>query len=367
MKIWKRNCSASKINAQLIPVNISSSWHNVGTKSVYSRNYDIDADWHLNRTCNFNCPFCYLDEPHKDTPGQGKFAVDTVVNAFKNTGLVWHITMVGGEPFLYPHFVELCKRLTATHGISIATNLSTKNVIDFCQEINPACVESIYCSLNFPEREKQGLVEDFIEKIGLLQEKGFNIYVTQVMWPPLTERIEKIIEDFMRRNITVRPMLFLGFYKKKSYPQAYTTQQRRLLMSLAKSVAERDPYKHKEKYRYADVDPFLIKGNLSFKGTLCLAGKDWVLIRGNGDVYCCDDDRIYLGNLYEGTIRFLTKSHRCTSDICRCARLGMLLADGLPRVKKYTVFDLLKRNCWQLNKIYPVVGRIINRLKKKKG
>jgi MoaA/NifB/PqqE/SkfB family radical SAM enzyme len=55
------------------------------------------------------------------------------------------IEIVGGEPFIYPNFIELVKRLSSLHLIKITTNLSG-NVERFVQEVSPERVE---LDLNF--------------------------------------------------------------------------------------------------------------------------------------------------------------------------------------------------------------------------
>lgn len=313
---------------------------------IYNNEYDIDADWHINKECNFQCPYCYLN-PGKNKDSKlflEKAEIESTVKAFDDTGLSWHITILGGEPFLYPRFIDLCAQLTRKHGISIVTNLSCNNLSDFCRQVVPEKVESFYCSLNLPYREVYKDAGSFIDKVNILRKNKFNLFTTQVMWPPIIQRFIKLFDLFAKEGVIVRPMLFRGFYRKKKYPEAYNSRERRLFFNLSEKAKEMDTDKHKEGYRYIEVDRHIIKGELSFKGSFCAAGKEWVLVDINGDVFRCGDDRVRLGNIYQGKIKFFKNSHICNAEICRCARLGILLSEANPKIKPHTLFRYLVDN-----------------------
>ena len=83
--------------------------------------------------------------------------------------------MSGGEPFFHPDFIGLCKGLTEKHCISVNTNLSNRLVYDFCKHID--CPEGFLCALllHITERENQNLVNDFIEKVRVLEQAKRNV------------------------------------------------------------------------------------------------------------------------------------------------------------------------------------------------
>ena len=117
--------------------------------------------------------------------------------------------MVGGEVLVLPKFIEICCELV-DNGIRIRfeTNLSvTKKVIEFTNVINPNKVEGIAVSLHIEEREKRGSVEEFIQNIFLLRDKGFDIsMVNYVLHPSLLHRFEEDYAFFKTKGINLTPI-----------------------------------------------------------------------------------------------------------------------------------------------------------------
>ncbi len=104
--------------------------------------------------CNFNCPFCYNTELVHGTTQciSGEQIFDHLK---KRKGIVEALVISGGEPFLYPRFVELVEALTEKHYVSINTNLSRSNAYDFANVIPPEKILYIHASLHIMERERR--------------------------------------------------------------------------------------------------------------------------------------------------------------------------------------------------------------------
>ncbi len=308
-------------------------------------NYDIEVDWHINDFCNFNCIYCF-DKCNKKQAFIGLSDTKKIINAFDKTGLVWLIGLTGGEPFFVPNFLGLCEGLTKKHSISINTNLSHKDVVRFSEIINPEKVSVIHCSLHIQERKRLNLVKDFINKYRLLKEKGFFIYASYLMYPHLLGRFKKDYLYFKSEDITLKPKIFKGncsrfkiidspIFKKirhyfgSNFPEAYSQQQKKIIKDyMLKSEREGD-FNHKqsdilEKGILSDVsfDEFSIDGLPSFKGLDCLAGKKFVRMTPQGDVYRCHGEKQYMGNLFDGHIEIFDGPKKCTANVCRCAYVG---------------------------------------------
>jgi len=295
--------------------------------------YDIFANWRINLLCNFRCEYCFYSvfiEDKKKQNLNGEYSIEKVIEGFNKSGLIWLIYITGGEPFLQPGFLELCRGLTEKHYIGINTNLSTKNIYDFAKYINPEKVRFIHSSLHIDERKRLDLIDDFLQKYHLLKKAGFNIYVTQVLYPPVLEKFDEIFEFFKKNGVIVRPKIFRGYYKERHYPADYTQKEREKILNYFEISRKLDNLKPLE------MDPALDKkfiyGNLSFKGLLCSAGKDFVLIEHNGRVMRCYGIAVDLGNIFEGEIHLFKKAEPCTADICPCPYYGLRCARGTPEV-----------------------------------
>lgn len=289
--------------------------------------YDKYANWILTDNCNFKCIYCCNKEKSFDTimrfksdiisllkyhrnfflglskirkkifKKSLKFDIKSIEKAtdfFDNTGK-WLIELGGGEPFLFPNFIYLASKLTRNHLISLDTNLS-QDISEFCLKIKPDKVEKLFCSLHILEREKRGLVQDFLNKVKILKDKGYNVSVNYVMYPSLFNRFQKDWEYFKKNGIILKPALFRGFYQGKIYPASYTHKEFQLIKL------------HGQKR----------KSQISFKGIFCPAGKDSITIYPDGTVYRCGSDRDVLGNIYKGKIRLYCKERKCTVNNCIC-------------------------------------------------
>jgi MoaA/NifB/PqqE/SkfB family radical SAM enzyme len=273
--------------------------------------------WHLNRNCNFNCPYCYIRHFNKDQPGHG---VKEDVEAFKRNDIDWQvISMSGGEPFIYHNFVELCKELTKFATIVIDTNCSTSNIYDFADTIDPAKVKEIHCSLHIGQRDNH---DEMIKKILYLRERGFHVFVTQVMHPTLFDDYEELYEYFETHGILINPKAFEGIYHGKQYPQAYSEEQRRLILKYAeKSMNQSSRHLN---FGYSTM----VYGSLDWKGRKCKAGYNHFEIGYNGDAFRCHGDKRYLGNLYKGDIKLDSEPQICTQNVCDCEAEGWKGHDG---------------------------------------
>ncbi len=321
--------------------------------------YDLVAIWNLNRACNFRCSYCYnpLNE-RKDYSMVGDKDINKIINGFNKTGKKWLICMSGGEPFLHPNFVELCRRLTKKHHISINTNLSL-NIDEFCKKIDPKKVEFIHCALHLAERKKLNLVGDFIKKIKELEKSGFNVYVTQVMTPEAIKNFRKIFNFFLKEGIIIMPKIMRGVYRLRKYPFGYTKKQKAIINHYIYIIKKLDK---KSKIKKEHIDPsFLDKkfmfNYVSWKGKTCLAGKSCFLIKQDGSGYRCPDINSYLGNIYKNSFVPLKNSIKCNSELCTCIFLGYLFAEGKPKIannqRKFlkSLRDFLGKYCDLLKRI----------------
>jgi len=69
--------------------------------------------WKTNRRCNLRCDYCFSSgtDLAVEDPLCGKFSPDHIARRFDDTGQSWLIILTGGEPFLYPDVLGLCREL----------------------------------------------------------------------------------------------------------------------------------------------------------------------------------------------------------------------------------------------------------------
>lgn len=270
--------------------------------------------WDVNRKCNFRCAYCFYghDELAKEYPGVGVRSPERITNCFDQTGDDWWIFMTGGEPFLYPNFIELCQRLTKKHHITINTNCSTNNVVEFANTINPERVYSINASLHIEQREKmKGGLDRFIERALLFQEKGFQFRAEYVLHPTLFPRLEEDIAMLTERGVEiVNIKSFQGIYNGQRYPLAYSDEQVAIM----------------KKYAYDPVEIGFTEKPNSFKGLMCDAGKRYLRIEPDGTAYRCTSSAVALGNFFENPQLLDSEPRACVFKRCGCSTEGVRMA-----------------------------------------
>jgi MoaA/NifB/PqqE/SkfB family radical SAM enzyme len=266
--------------------------------------------WVMNQRCNFTCEYCFYTKEYLavENPKVGKYSPQHIAEKFNKTGQEWYIYLNGGEPFLYPKFNELCEELTQKHYISINSNISTSNCIDFADRIDPKKVYSIEASLHIEEREQRNGLKRYLKNFLNFQEKGFPIQVVYVTYPDLFDRIEDDIHMLKSEGIKIINLkVFRGYYKLKYYPQSYTEHQREII----------------EKHALDKNEINILEESLSYFGKKCGAGYDFFLMDPEGDVRRCSSSAKSYGNFFEGTFKIDKQARACPFLQCSCPYEGM--------------------------------------------
>jgi len=275
---------------------------------------------------------------------RGPKDLDRVLAGFERLKKTCFITISGGEPFFYEKFVELCSALTAKHTISVNTNLSSRDVVRFADEIDPRRVLYLNCSLNIDERERLKLVDDYIEKFHYLRDKGFFLLATYVLYPTRMHKLREDYAFFKSKGIILSPKVFRGTFCRfqipefpgswrlkrrleKIYPQGYSEAEKRDILDLI-TQSQRDGREaggddfDQERSFNLSLDRESLKGEPSFRGQFCESGKKFLRMDHRGDLYRCHGGNHYLGNLYEGNFNLLENTIRCPFRACLCPYQG---------------------------------------------
>lgn len=284
-------------------------------------------NWEMDKFCNFKCEYCF-NRSEKKQFTYGKNDVKKMVDGFNKIDGDLLIQISGGEPFLWSRFTELCGGLTEKHRISINTNLSTGNIYDFAEQIDPKRIEYVHCSLHIEERKRKGLVEDFISKYHHLKDNGFNIYASQVLYPPILKRFDEYFALLKDNGIILKPKTFRGNYMYMHYPYSYSRQDRDRILGYVENYKELSDFDNEYGKLELSLEKELINGDLSFRGMLCNAGMNSVTVDREGNVTRCHGERTWMGNIFDGSVKFLTKPTLCSAKICPCPFFGFLGVEG---------------------------------------
>ena len=251
--------------------------------------------WNMTRKCNFRCEYCYF--PHDNTPVTETLPVKKITDFLDSTERIWTVGLTGGEPFIYPGFVDTCLAITEKHFIGVDTNLSVSSKVrDFAERVDPTRVEDLYVALHIEERERVKGVASFIENANLLQKKGFKVIVNYVVHPNLEERFHKDCEYFATHGIQITPRPFRGKFDNTRYPEGYGDR--------AQAIFANHPEQGK-------------KIAFNFQGIPCSAGRTLLRMEPDGTIFRCPGDRTVLGNVLD-SVELYEGHQPCTKGRCPC-------------------------------------------------
>ena len=252
--------------------------------------YDAGLLWSVTNRCNLDCTYC-LNQA-KDTV-EHRIHIPSFIETLDNTGDIFKITFSGGEPFLVPNIVEACVEITKKHFIGFSTNLTSKKIGEFVENVNPEKVLHIAAPVQIKELERLNLVDRYVNNFHLCQDNGFWIDPCVVAYPGLIGEIENYTSFFKEKGIDLQFDPFLGMYQNKEYPDSYTPEEIRIFKV-------RNPTKFRQ------------------KGKLCNAGYNVAIVDVDGAVHPCFNlkDKS-MGNVYK-KISFRKQLIRCPFELCGC-------------------------------------------------
>lgn len=282
--------------------------------------YNIEADWTLMTTCNFRCAYCFHPPDKLGAKIRPPASPNALARFFDDSGLTWHLHLTGGEPFHYPEFLDLCRLLTGKHLISINTNADSPKTLQFARVVSPDAVLFINCAVHLAQRLERNRIEAFVEHVHALKSAGFDAFVSSVMYPEVFPHFVERWEWFAGQGLPLWPKVFRGAYRGQRYPESYTPVEREIIVDYSRRAETLDADRMTLRVERPTVDPVLdrtlfLHGVRSYRGTLCLAGRDVVTIDHRGDIFRCAGQG-KLGNVVTGQFERAAAAAPCASTFC---------------------------------------------------
>ena len=270
-----------------------------------SANYDIEADWSLMTTCNFRCAYCFHSDRSLGAKINPPAPVEQLVEFFDDSGFALApASHRRANRFTIPNFLELCEQLTKRHVISINSNVDSPKVLKFVERINPDRVDFVNCAVHLQQRTQRKRLPQFIDHVTALRTSGFDAFVTSVMYPDVFPLFLAHWDLLASKGVMPWPKAFRGDYDGKRYPDAYTDEERALIVDYSK----RAEAFYSDQFSLRDdrptIDPVIdrevfLSGIPQFRGRQCTAGHDLVRIDGKGNIYRCGGNT-KLGSIVTG-------------------------------------------------------------------
>ena len=289
--------------------------------------------WDIDYRCNYNCTYCFLHFEPETTDIKAEYLKPTEwINIweeiYKRHGDC-HISVTGGEPFIYPNFIEIISELSKIHTFEFSTNFSW-DIDYFVKKIAP---ERVIINSSF-HPEFTG-IKKFLERFFFLKEKKYLISITIVAYPPMLEKILDYKEVFEKKGIRIIFFPYRGPYRGKKYPEGYTEIEKKLLKQLEVNVGVGITAELNETYvpNHKEV-------SLGEK-KLCRMGQSYAKIVPSGDAYrCCaavNKDWGRLGNIINNTFSLLNEPEYCPDfRHCSCYK-AMIITEEEKWLKHWIV------------------------------
>jgi MoaA/NifB/PqqE/SkfB family radical SAM enzyme len=280
--------------------------------------YDAEADWYLLTTCNARCSYCFLPLASRRAKLKIYGSPLQWTEAFNSTGKTWLIHITGGEPSMYPDFIELCEYLTQNHYVSINTNLTHDSMRTFAQRIDPERVNFINVGVHIQEKKTKESLDAFIERALELKTMKFSVLLSQLMTPQVINDYPDISSFFKTHGLFLIPKVIQNMYQGKKYPDAYSPEQKNLIRT----------YVTEAKQNYNPIlstmqePPTILFSDLRFvnatpdhRGKLCDAGRTFIRINPNGTAVRCFSQEVY-GNILFKDLKLLDTPKPCNTSYC---------------------------------------------------
>jgi organic radical activating enzyme len=275
-----------------------------------SDNSGISFNWDIHWACNYNCPYCWFYGKWEEIKSRNVYHSSTELleawgNIHKKYGSV-KISITGGEPFIYPGFMDFIEQTSDIHKFQIITNLSA-DIDKFVSRINKRNV-----SINPSFHPLSADTDEFIDKALLLKSEGLTECITFLAWPPLIEKLRKYQELFDQKGLTLTLQSFYGEYNKRAYPDSYTAREKEIICPQMGSRGGE---------KYSTSAP-------KTKGRLCNAGRIYGVVHPDGTVQRCggiNSGKSIVGNLFDVNFKLNEDPLPCSAEMCPCNEWAFLL------------------------------------------
>lgn len=191
----------------------------------------VHWNWDVWKGCNYACIYCDVYVPMNKVNVADHPTADKWLEAWRRMHDLYgtcSMRVAGGEPIVYPGFLELLNELTKIFVMEVSTNLSVpwQRIADTVSPMNLRLHTSFHPE--YAEREK------FLDKLVNLRARGFQLSVTSVTHPRTLGHLEETKKLFEQNNFQFVMQHFGGGFEGKEFPRDYSQQEKDLIQRLVK-------------------------------------------------------------------------------------------------------------------------------------
>jgi molybdenum cofactor biosynthesis enzyme MoaA len=318
----------------------------------------VSVSWFLGKRCNYDCSYCPTFVHDNYSPHMKKEKIydmiDQIEKQISLQNKEFKISITGGEPFVHPAFIDICKKLKEKKSckkLSVVTNGSVSYEM-YVKSIQ--YIDNLTISLHLEKPEKTtNLTLEKILKLNKNKKLFLNVNLMAV--PGKFDKIKQIISLFTKNEIkfvlrkidppykegTIKLSKTKGlttiknadeFNKHKSemkIKNRNNKEERFIDYYSAEELAFLNSYSNKKQWNnirlYTEnaffefnTDDLIKKTTHNWKGWNCYIGIDSLYIQHNGTIFrgnCLQGNSI--GKIGE-KIKWPTHPIRCPISSCSC-------------------------------------------------
>ncbi len=274
-----------------------------------------EFNWKIVNRCNYRCSYCFFtlaDSWDMETRREVAVGAEKWLAAWMRMYELYgsaKIGITGGEPSVYPRFLNLAEALVSRHRLYVDTNLSRPLswVKEFASRVR---ADRLDFGISFhPEFARY---EEFVEKMRVIHWAGYDYRLFLVCYPPLLPRLALFQRELAREGFNVVVAPFRGAFEGREYPQAYSPEQEAVIAGMCRDLNVK--YKSWVARQMDPVNPF---------GKPCHAGRVYIRVENDGSVWRCgqyfaDGIRMPLGNFLDPSFRLADEPLPCAATRCGC-------------------------------------------------
>lgn len=268
--------------------------------------------WEISNKCNYSCWYCpeYLHSGTDGWPDLEKSLDFFEILSSRNKNV--DISLIGGEPTLWPKLTEFLKRLPENVRAEVVTNGS--RTIAWWERTKPYLDKVVFTFHPNTARE-----EHVFSVAKMLDLSGVETHVLLMLDPPHEDRLHDLAAKLKDNGIEYQfKAIFPNFGPNM---MDYTQEQKDTIVKDRFSVKRNKPTTKPSKV-IIDGGPTIVASTLlvekanRFQGFSCLVGSKRFHITYEKKIFAGSCFSKYLGTLYDPVI--LDEPIICPKEICNC-------------------------------------------------
>ncbi len=256
----------------------------------------LHINWFVTWHCNYHCQYCWEEVGKRfyRMSHQPWVPAEEWAGAF-NRLKPRSIDMTGGEPTLYPHWMDFINMLAPGIIVTMTTNLGpTFDEAMFVKRMKPLAQGGSIAKMALSFHPTQADFEDFLGKARCLKDNGFDLQINYVLHPVQMWQVKEYQDKFRYHGIEMHIEPFVAPSEAEGGTPVFLTEKEmewtRMWVSSSASPKNEDRLGKQQfmpgTLNNADEDMKKSWG-VDRRPVLCDAGRIILTVDYNGDAYTC--------------------------------------------------------------------------------